>query len=247
VRRITLNRPEKLNALNDDVRHELHAALDAVAEDHDVRVVVLAGAGRCFSAGADLATSVTPGTGKRPWADRRAAAGGWQRLLARLESLPQVTVASVHSHCVGGAALIAAGCDLRIAADDLAVSIPEVAIGIPLTWEGIPRLVREVGFPMARDLVMTGRRIDAAEAERCGFATRVVAAAELAAATDALVADLVQMPDAPLAMTKAMFGSMSRHALGTAGWADADLIMWSLREPESGEAAADYVSRRLTK
>jgi enoyl-CoA hydratase/carnithine racemase len=73
---------------------------------------------------------------------RRRASGRWQRLLDDLERLPQVTVARLQSHVIGGGALLAAACDLRVAADDLAVAIPEVAIGIPLTWAGLPRLVR---------------------------------------------------------------------------------------------------------
>jgi enoyl-CoA hydratase/carnithine racemase len=245
VCRVTLNRPEKLNALSDEVRRGLAEAFDALADDVSVRVVVLQGAGRSFSAGADLASGAIAAGSSASWAERRHAFGSWQRLLERIESVPQVTVARVHGHCIGGAALLAVACDVRVAADDLSVSIPELAIGIPLTWSGIPRLVREIGLPMARDLVMTGRRIDAAEALRCGFVQRVVEASELDAATDALVGELLEMPDGPLAMTRAMFAAISRERLGAAGWADPDVLAWSGREPESRDAAARYVERRL--
>ncbi|HYZ92411.1 MAG TPA: enoyl-CoA hydratase/isomerase family protein [Actinomycetota bacterium] len=245
VCRIRLNRPDKLNALNNDVRRGLTDAFTSLADDVDVRVVVLEGAGRAFSAGADLSAGGF-GAGEPPsWVERRHGSGAWQRLLDLMESVPQVTVARLHGHCVGGAALLAVACDLRVAADDLVVHIPELAIGIPLTWGGIPRLVREIGLPMARDLVMTARRMNADEALRCGFVQRVVPAGQLDDATDELVTQLVEMPAAPLAITRSMFAAMGRERAGASGWADADLLGWSLREPEGREAAADYVTKRL--
>ncbi len=245
VRRVRLNRPDKLNALSDEVRVLLTDAFTKLADDMDVRVVVLEGAGRAFSAGADLSGGGFGGSGTMSWSQRRHASGGWQRLLDLMESVPQVTVARLHGHCVGGAALLAVACDLRIAADDLVVHIPELAIGIPLTWAGIPRLVREIGLPMARDLVMTARKLSVDEALRCGFVQRLVPASGLDAATEALVQELLDMPAAPLAMTRSMFAAISRERLGSTAWADADLLGWSLREPEGQQAAADYVEKQL--
>jgi enoyl-CoA hydratase/carnithine racemase len=243
VCRVRLNRPEKLNALNEDVRIGLFDAFTQLADDTSVRVVVLEGAGRSFSAGADLAAG---GDGvDRSWAERRQVAGAWQRLLDLMESVPQVTVARLHGHCIGGAALLAVSCDLRIAGDDLVVRIPELAIGIPLTWGGVPRIVREIGLPMARDLVMTERELSAAEALACGFVQRVVPGAELDKATGELVDRLIEMPAAPLAITRSMFAAIGRERAGSSGWADADLLGWSLREPEGRQAAADYVAKRL--
>jgi enoyl-CoA hydratase/carnithine racemase len=239
VWRVRLNRPDKLNALNDDVRAGLHDAFAALADEPDVAVVVLSGDGRAFSAGADLVGAAAPPSSPS-WAARRHAVGGWQRLLQLMERVPQVTVASVHGHCIGGAALLAAACDLRIAADTLSVRIPELAIGIPLTWEGIPRLAREIGLPLARDLVMTGRSLEAAEAQSCGFVQRLVPAADLAAATDSLVAELLAMPAGPLALTRGMFGALGRERLSPAGWADADILAWSFTEDEGRAAARDY-------
>lgn len=250
VCRITLNRPEKLNALSGTVQRELMAAFTTLNDDVSTRVIVLSGAGRCFSAGADLSgggvgprASSTP----RTWSERRRASGGWQRLLDLIESVPQVTVAKVHSHCVGGGALLAVACDFRVLASDARICIPELAIGIPLTWAGIPRLVREIGLPMARDLVMTGRTIDGNEALLCGFAQRVADADRLDGATEELVQQLMDMPPGPLAMTRDMFAAIARDRTGPAGWADPDLIGWSTTEPESQQAAVDYVSRRLQR
>jgi enoyl-CoA hydratase/carnithine racemase len=228
VCRITLERPHKLNALDDATRADLHAALRDVAERDDIRVVVLAGAGRAFSAGADLAERVE--LPPDPLARRRAS-GRWQRVLEDLERLPQVTVARLQSHVIGGAALLAAACDLRVAADDLSVAIPEVAIGIPLTWAGLPRLVREIGLPRTRELVMTGRRLGAAEAQAWGYVHRVVPAAELDAAVDALVAELLAQPAPALAMTVDALRALGRAlSAPETAWADPDLLRWSLRD-----------------
>lgn len=247
VRELLLDRPEKLNALNSDVLRGLTDAFTALADEPAVRVVVLRGAGRAFSAGADLAAGSGSEDGGSTWAARRRGMGGWQRLLDLIERVPQVTVAAVHGHCIGGGALLAVTCDLRIVTTDARISIPELAIGIPLTWGGVPRLVREIGLPMARDLVMTGRTIDGSAAVASGFAQRLAPTDGLDAAVDELLKELTAMPDAPLAMTKEMFAAISRDRTGAAGWADADLLGWSFREPEGRQAAADYVARRLRK
>jgi enoyl-CoA hydratase/carnithine racemase len=231
VARIELDRPAKLNALSDELRRDLQRAVEELAARADVRVVVVSGAGRAFSAGADLNERVP--SSPDPLV-RRHASGAWQRLLEDLERLPQVTVARLHSHVIGGAFLLAAACDLRVAADDVSLSIPELAIGIPLTWAGLPRLVREIGLPRTRELVMTGRRIGGEEAERWGLVHRLVPAPELDAAVDGLVAELLAQPAAPLAMTVDALRALGRATSAPdVSWADPDLLRWSLREPPS--------------
>jgi enoyl-CoA hydratase/carnithine racemase len=228
VSRVTLHRPDKLNALNDELRAGLHDAIRTIADRDDLRVVVLGGSGRAFSAGADLAERIDGGPAAQA---RRRATGRWQRLLEDLERLPQVTVARLHGHVIGGAGLLAAACDLRVAADDLGYAIPEVAIGIPLTWAGLPRLAREIGLPRTRDLVMTGRRLGADEAEAWGLVHRVVPAAELDAAVDALVDVLLAQPEAALAMTVDGLRALGRAVSAPeVAWADPDLLRWSLRD-----------------
>ena len=228
VRRITLNRPDKLNALNDDVRRLLHEAVADSAGREDLRVVVIAGAGRSFSAGADLRERLTlPAT----VAGERRAHGRWPRLLDDLERLPQATVAALHGYVVGGAALLAAACDLRVAADDTTISIPEVAIGVPLTWAGLPRLAREIGLSRTRELVMTGRRITAAEALAWGLVHRTAPAGELDAAVDDVVDGLLAQPPLPLALTVDGLRALGRAlSAPETAWSDADLLRWSLKE-----------------
>ena len=245
VARLTLSRPAKLNALNDDVRRALAEALHDLEERPEVRVVVLAGEGRAFSAGADLTSTAYPPV-EGDWVTRRHRTGTWQRLLEQFDRIPQVTVARLHGHVIGGAALLAAACDIRVAADDTVVRIPELAIGIPLTWAGMPLLVREVGLPLARDWVMTCRPVPADELLRAGYAQRVVAAADLDRAVDECVEQLLRVPPGPLAMTRAMTSAMGRTApVMVAGWGDADHQHWSFTEDEYRAAARAYLQGNL--
>ena len=238
---IALAVPDKLNPLGSAVRSDLDAALAALRDDGDCRVVLLRGEGRVFSAGADLEESPPTRLG---WAERRRAAGGWQRTLDALESLPQVTVARLHGWVVGGAVLLAAACDIRIAASDTRFSVPELHLGIPLTWAGLPRLVREIGLPRTRDLVMTGRTIDSTEALSWGLVTRLASADQLDASVATLLDQLASMPAAALAMTRECLTAIGRSTVPPAlAWADADLIAWSLGEPDMQAAAKEYVRR----
>lgn len=244
VARLTLARPDKLNALNDDIRRLFVAALDELEERPDVRVVVLSGEGRAFSAGADLRATAYPRV-EGDWVTRRHRTGTWQRLLAQLDRIPQATVARLHGHVIGGAALVAAACDIRIAADDTVVRIPELAIGIPLTWAGIPLLVREVGLPLTRDWVMTCRAVGIDELVRSGFVQRVAPAAAIDDAVASCIEELLAVPPGPLAMTRAMTSAIGRTMPGmVAAWGDADHQQWSFTEDEYREAARTYINRR---
>ena len=242
VCRAVLDEPDKLNPLSPKVLEDLEALVARLPDQPEVRVVVFEGEGRAFSAGADLRPSQRPAP--TTWAGRRRQSGRWQRALEALERIPQVTVASLKGRVIGGAVLLAMSCDLRIGAEDTLFSVPEVALGIPLTWAGLPRLVREIGLPRTRELVMTGRTVPAAEALDWGLITRLVPRSELESATRALVDELLAMPEVPLAMTRDALAAMGRAGLQEA-WADADLLWWSQREPESRQAAADYAQARL--
>jgi enoyl-CoA hydratase/carnithine racemase len=245
---LTLSRPERLNALNEEVRLLLAAALDELEQRTDVRVIVLSGEGRAFSAGADLRTTAYPAPADGTWLAARQATGTWQRLLEQLDRIPQATVARLHGHVIGGAALLAAACDIRVAASDTVVRIPELAIGIPLTWAGIPLLVREVGLPLARDWVMSCRPVEADELLRSGYAQRVVAAGELDLAVASCVDELLAVPPGPLALTRAMTAAIGRSWPGmAAGWADADIMRWAFTEDEYRDAVRAYVGRTLRR
>lgn len=233
---LRLNRPEKLNPLSMHTLHEIELAARWFDEHHDLKVVLVSGAGRSFSAGADLSSF----SGSGAMEDRQV---GW-RMGRALDEMRAVTVARIQGWCVGGGLIVAAGCDLRVAAQSARFSIPEVDLGIPLAWGGIPRLVREIGPALTKELVMTCRPFDAAEAKAAGFLNRVVPDDELDAQVEALVAQLVQKPKLALLETKAHVNAVTESMVGTGrSWADADGLYAGLRDEEGRASARAYVER----
>jgi enoyl-CoA hydratase/carnithine racemase len=236
---ITLNRPDKLNPLSTTTLGELVEAARQLDTVPAVKVVVVAGSGRAFSAGADLASFASE-DGPPP----REAADAGRRMADAIEAMRAVTVARIHGHCVGGAVVLAAACDLRIAADDTRFSIPEVDLGIPLAWGGIPRLVREIGPARTKELVMTCRPFGAAEALAAGFLNWVVPASGLNAAVDELVDQLVGKSALLLSATKRHTNAVAECMVGTArAWNDADSLVTALGDAESRAAATAYLKR----
>ena len=177
VATITLDRPTKLNAITLTMLYEVIQAAAEISES-DARAVVVSGTGTSFSAGMDIET-FSEGPLSQPDADIRYAAatlGG--QAAAALENMPQITIAALCGHVVGGGIVLAAACDLRVCEENTTFSIPEVDIGIPLAWGGIERLVREIGPARTKELVLTCRPFSAAEAHHTGFVTSVVAQGE---------------------------------------------------------------------
>jgi enoyl-CoA hydratase/3-hydroxypropionyl-coenzyme A dehydratase len=205
---LTLNRPERLNAMNGTMLAELAEAAYWFDQHLDIRVVIVRGEGRAFCAGADLKGAGTIGSPSAPppasasWQARREAGQRGLRMTNAIEQMRAVTIAQIHGYAVGGGFLLAVSCDLRVAADDVVFFIPEVELGIPLTWGGVPRLVRELGPALAKELVMTCRRFGAQEAKEWRFLNRVVAPDRLDAEARALATSLLAMPAVPVVITK---------------------------------------------
>ena len=247
---IALNRPDKLNPLGATTLAELAEAARFLDARPEVKVVVVSGRGRAFSAGADLAAfSAAPGGDSAPpgptgAAGSREGADLGRRMAEAIEAMRAVTVARLHGHVVGGGVVLASACDLRVAAEDVRFSIPEVDLGIPLAWGGIPRLVREIGPALTKELVMTCRPFGAEEARASGFVNRVVPAAELDGAVEDLVELLLTKSALTLSATKAHVNAVTESMVGTArAWNDADSLVTALRDPESRAAGAAYLDR----
>ncbi len=174
---LTLNRPERLNAMSHELVADLHASLEGVRGDRDCRVVVITGAGRGFCSGLDL-----KGAGDPPGADGlgRAQAGmtGQQHiatLIPHLRSLRQPVIAAVNGPAAGGGLALALGCDVRIAAASARFNVAFVRIGLSGCDIGVSWLLpRLIGASRAWELLLSGRIIDAAEADRIGLVLRVV-------------------------------------------------------------------------
>ena len=226
VTRITLSRPERLNAMNAELVAELHGALDAVARDRDCRVVVLTGAGRGFSAGLDLSGYGEPpdSEGLGPVETGFATQTHIAALVPRLRSLPQPVIAAVNGPAAGGGLALALACDVRVAAASARFNVAFVRLGISGCDIGVSWLLpRLVGASRAWELMLTGRIIEADEADRIGLVLRVV-------------------PD----------GELMEHAFGTArlivgnspwGVRMTKEVMWSQLEVGSLQAGIDLENR----
>lgn len=240
VARLWLNRPDKLNPLSPQVLESLIASANALAGDSEIRVLVIGGRGRCFSAGADLSGFPAPGSA----AARRVADTG-RRMADAIEALPMITIARLQGWCVGGGLVLAAACDLRVATQQTRFSIPEVALGIPLAWGGIPRLVREIGPALTKELVITCRPFDADEALRAGFLNRVVDEERLDESVDELVASIVEKPAFPAQATKRHVDAVTANQIGLSrSWSDADSLLSGLLDPECAAARENYLKSK---
>ena len=204
VATITLNRPERLNALGKDMRERLLAALERVAVDDAARVVMLTGAGRAFCSGGDM----------KEMNERHAAGKTVRRatevvplrdgILLRMQTLPKPVIAAVNGVAAGAGMNLALGCDLRIASDKAAFGQVFVKRGLHPDWGGAFFLPRLVGLAKALELILTGEMVPAGEALRLGLVNRVVPDAEFAAEARAWAEQIAEGP--PIAMRLAKRG-----------------------------------------
>ncbi|HEX9728842.1 MAG TPA: enoyl-CoA hydratase-related protein [Gemmatimonadales bacterium] len=191
---VTVNRPDKLNALNDAVVDELDRAADEVRARDDVGAAILTGAGeKAFVAGADIGELSTQG----PF-DGKARALRGQAVLRKFETAPKPILAAVNGFALGGGCELAMACHMRIASERARFGQPEVKLGITPGYGGTQRLPRLVGKGRALELILSGRIIDADEAFRIGLVNRVVPAADLLAESETLLRGILAM--APLAV-----------------------------------------------
>src|ERR1700735_3302038 len=212
TRHIVLNRPEKQNAMSQELLKALADALREASVDDSVHCVVLRGEGPVFSAGVDLpelaASANEPGR-LRPFRNT------FLKCPNLAEAMPKPVICQIHKTCVGGALEVALGCDLRIASDDAQLGLPEVKFGIIPDVGGSSRLPAVVGLGRAKELIMTARVIDAAEAERIGLVNRVVAPEALEAATQALADELLANSHVAVGRAKRVMDASARPALAT--------------------------------
>ena len=208
---LTLDRPEVRNALSGELVEQLTEALEAAGRDDAVRVVVLTGTGRAFSAGADLAAlqGLQTASAEADLADSELLA----RLFETIYTLPKPVVAKVQGHAIAGGCGLAAVCDVSLVADDVKLGFTETRIGFVPALVAV-FVVRKLGEAAARDLLLRGHLIDAAEAERIGLVTRAVPAGDLDVAVDALCRDLATETSASaVALTKRLLADVPSMGL----------------------------------
>jgi 2-(1,2-epoxy-1,2-dihydrophenyl)acetyl-CoA isomerase len=247
VARITLDRPEALNAFADDMREQLVAALDAVAADPGARVLVITGAGRAFCAGGDV----------RHMAGLAGRGAGFEELepllelgraiVSRVAALPFPTLAAVNGAAAGAGLNLALACDLRLASAEASFGETFVRIGLHPDWGGTYHLPRIVGASKALELCWTGDMIGAEEALRIGLVDRVFAADRFEAEVAAFAARLAAAPQASVRAAKRTLRASAARDLGACLDAEAAAQAECLATPDVSEGLRAFVEKRAAR
>ena len=239
---VTLNRPDAINAINDEVRTQLPAALRQADADRDVRVIVLRGAGeRGFCVGADLREKRAPQTPAQARALPPRAA--W---FDTFDTVSKPTIAAVHGFCLGGGFEIALACDMRVAAADAVFGLPEIGLGLLPGGGGTQRLPRLVGLGSALQMLLTGERFEAREAWRLGLVARLAAdAASLPAETHKLAASIAGKPPLAARFTKEAARAATELDFQAGLRLERDLFALLASTDDHQEALAAFREKRL--
>jgi 2-(1,2-epoxy-1,2-dihydrophenyl)acetyl-CoA isomerase len=243
VARITLNRPERLNAFAGTMRDALHDAIDRAASSPEVRVLVITGAGRGFCTGADVEVmSDLLERGDDATFARLVEAG--MRVVRRLRAVEQPVVAAVNGPAAGAGASLALACDFRVASERASIGVTFNRIGLHPDWGAAHTLPRLVGPGRAAELVMSGRMVDAREAERIGLFERVVPAEAFEEEVARLAAELAAKPPLALRLAKrTLAGALSAELDATLA-AEAERQLRCFRSADAREGIAAFHEKR---
>ncbi len=236
---LTINRPEKRNALSTQVRAELVAALDALRDDGSVRVLVVTGAGeKAFVAGADIGEFAQ----RTPLEQRETMTG--RRVFDEVAAFPKPVIAMINGFCLGGGCELALACDLRVAADTAKLGQPEINLGIIPGGGGTQRLPRVVGTGQAMRLVLTGEIVDAAEALRIGLVDLVHPAAELRERTLELARKMAEKSPVALRMAKSAVRAAAEMPLSAGLAYETELFVTCFASEDKAEGVAAFLEKR---
>jgi enoyl-CoA hydratase len=240
---VTVNRPEKLNALSDRVMDELDAAFAALGADAAVRGVILTGAGeKAFVAGADIGELAT----QTPAEGRERSIRG-QSVLDRIEDLGKPVVAAVGGFALGGGCELALACHVRVASDGARLGTPEVKLGIMCGYGGTQRLPRLVGKGRALEMLLTGEMVDAQEALRIGLVNRVVPKEKLLAEAEALLRKMLANGPVSLRFTLEAVNDGLEMPLDEAQRAEATLFGLICSTGDMKEGTKAFLEKRPAK
>ena len=246
VRVLTLDRPDRLNAMTAELCGALHEELDRTAADRSCRAVVLTGAGRAFCVGLDLAGyGEAPGNdGTDPARDRLGNQEQMSRLILRLRDTPQPVIAAVNGPAAGAGLSLACACDMRIAADDATFIPAFVNIGLVPDSGGTYFVRRLIGTARAFELFGTGHRLTAAEAHAWGLVNEVVESGNLAARAAELAAELAALPTRAVGMTKRLFDHADHATLHEQLAFEAKLQAEATQTADFHEGVAAFLEKR---
>ena len=241
---IILNRPDKRNAINIALYTAFDAALTQASQAAGTRTVLIRGEGQAFSAGIDVSDFLQlPQKYGTNWQQQgRLITDEYQRVLTRLERLELPTIALLHGHCLGLGMELALACDLRIAAEGTKLGLPESRLGLIPDVGGTTRLTRLVGPARAKELIFSGKIIDAAQAEQWGILNYVVPSSDLVSKGEELAAEIEQAAPLAVGMAKRVIDGLADidRGLMLEGWAQSQL----LGTEDFMEGAQSFLMRR---
>jgi enoyl-CoA hydratase/carnithine racemase len=241
VRHIVMNRPEKRNAINEEMIRALAEALAAAASSDEVRCVVVRGAGPMFSSGMDFAAlGALAGDTRRLREFRSGVLSAWNLC----EEMCKPTIAQLQGGCLGGAMELALACDLRVMASDAVIGLIETRVGLIPDVGGCSRLPSIVGLGRAKEMIMASKLIDGVEAERIGLVNRVAPSAELDGATDALVAELMQCAPVAIGLAKRALDCAAKPALAASLEQEVTAQQICASSADFAEGARAFAERR---
>jgi enoyl-CoA hydratase len=241
---LTLNRPDKLNAVNPQLAKEVEEVIDEVENDDEVRVLIIAGSGRAFCVGADIREPRPEVNLLRKINVRRNFSGMGYRFYQKVEDLGKPVIAAIHGHCLGGGLELAMSCDLRIAAENAQIGDQHSRIGFIGGAGSTQRLPRLVGITRAKEMIFTGLPIDAQEAYRIGLVNKVVPPESLMGEAIGMAQILVDRPPIILKLTKMCINDGMKMDLLTALEYEQKCFTIMGFSEDSKEAARAFAEKR---
>ncbi len=240
---VTINRPERLNALNEKVMEDLDVCFTALGSDDGVLGVILTGSGeKAFVAGADIAelAQLSPVGGKE-----KSIRG--QRVLDRIENLGKPVIAAVNGFALGGGCELAMACHIRVASENARLGTPEVKLGLMCGYAGTQRLARLVGKGRALEILLTGEPVDAVEAHRIGLVNRVVARDKLLAEAETLLRKMIANAPVSLRFSLEAVNAGLEMAFGGAQYLEATLFGLLCTTSDMKEGTLAFLEKRPAK
>ena len=237
---ITINRPETRNAFNEETIREILARLEDAENDENVRVIVMTGAGdRAFCSGLDLniIKGVSPVKGTE-----NSRLG--QHLCNRIESLGKPVIAAINGYALGGGLELAMACDIRIASENAQIGQTEINLGLIPGWGGTQRLPRYVGKGIAKEMIFTGKRIDAKTAERLGLVNAVVPFDQLKAKVKELATEIAGKPPIAIKLSKALINNSTETHPEVGLWQEAEAFGLVASTEDFNEGVTAFLEKR---
>ncbi|MFP6582131.1 MAG: enoyl-CoA hydratase/isomerase family protein [Candidatus Hydrogenedentota bacterium] len=244
VATVTLDRPDKLNALSVDLMEEICQVADSFLHDYETRVVIFTGAGKYFTAGADLTDPKRQALAQAPLLERQRHTTLGQRMAAKLLAINQITIAAINGGALGGGGVIVSALDFRIAAEGSFVAYPEINLGMNLSWYGLPLCVRLIGPARAKRFVILGERETADTLLEWGFVDEVVPQSQLMSSAEEMAQAYAAKPPIAAQMIKRSANAIAGSADQAIMHMDTDQFLLTNMTKDFAEGVSAFLEKR---